>query len=114
MYLRTYGEYIEVKKSMRRLKRGRLIKIAGAVVVVLVVVGAIIYFFSFSDASYILDFVTAKGYVKGHTEYCEHSVTDSRHIRLVFTPYARPAAEDRPQIDPNNWQDEPGAWDMMP
>ncbi|MBZ0288401.1 MAG: hypothetical protein K8I30_12360, partial [Anaerolineae bacterium] len=113
--MRAYGEYIEVKKSMRRLKRSRLIKIVGVVVVIaFVVVGVVLYLFSSFNSSYILDFVTSQGYVKGHIEYCEHSVTDSRRIRLVFTPYAKPAAEDRQQIDPNNWQDEPGAWDMMP
>ena len=92
---------------MRRLKRGRLVKIAGVLVVGTLVILVIAYLFSPVDP--------LAGYVKGHPEYCEHFVTDNRSVRLAFTPYAKgkKTLHDEP-VDPNNWKDDPFSHDFMP
>lgn len=98
---------------MRRFNRGRFIKMAGAtLIIMLVVAGVVVYFFSpvdFSPANsnLMLVYVTKRGHIKGHTEYCEHSINDDKRIRLTFTPYAEPKGANDHQIDPNNWRDEP-------
>jgi hypothetical protein len=61
----------------------------------------------------MLWYITSQGYIKGHTEYCEHSVNDATRIRLAFTSYAEPAEENGHQIDPNNWRNDPLAYDYM-
>jgi hypothetical protein len=104
---------------MRRLKRGRLIKIAGVLVIfACVIVGVLAYLpftplFSYYSIYRTLSNLDSRGYIKGHPEYCEHIVTDDRSIRLAYTPYAKPEKVNGHQIDPNNWENEPLAFDFM-
>lgn len=94
-------------EAVRRVRRGRLIKIAG--VVFLVTLLGIYFIIPFpADVSLFL-----KSYVKGHPEYCEHSVNGTTQIRLAFTPYAKPEKVNGHQIDPNNWRHEPLSHDFL-
>lgn len=94
---------------MRRLKRGRLIKIAAAlmifacgIVLLLAVLGPhfeIVYWIA--------------GYTKGHPEHCTHNLNDNRRMRLTYVPYASSEMVNGHQIDPNAWENEPLSHDFM-
>jgi hypothetical protein len=45
----------------------------------------------------------------GHVEYCEHQVSEEIRVRLAYTPYST-----WPEIDPNNWKDEPLSSEFIP
>jgi hypothetical protein len=100
---------------MRRFNRGRLIKIVGLVGVLILIVVVLIPVLLLSSYSLFWAYtLTVNGYIKGHSEYCEHKLNDDRYIRLAFTPYATSKPINGHQLNPNDWQDEPLAKDIMP
>jgi len=53
------------------------------------------------------------GGIQGHPEYCEHSITPQKRVRLGVTPYAFPQRNSGKAVDPNNWRNEPFAHDFL-
>jgi hypothetical protein len=53
------------------------------------------------------------GGIQGHPEYCEHSITPQKRVRLGVTPYAFPQRNGGKTVDPNNWRNEPFAHDFL-
>src|SRR5689334_11123365 len=48
------------------------------------------------------------GYIKGDPKYCRHFMIDNRGVRLVYRAFAQPGHG----IDPNDWESDPGAFDL--
>ncbi|MEO8609271.1 MAG: hypothetical protein ABI690_15375 [Chloroflexota bacterium] len=100
---------------MRRLKRGRLLKLIAVLAALILIALVVLRALWLSPYSLYWAYTLARqGYIKGHPEYCEHALTDDRHVRLAYTPYAIPKPVNGHQLDPNDWEDEDLAKDIMP